>query len=64
MQFKEWLKLQEVGTGTNAIAVFAQPVMGMVRRGSHDDLELGGKKKKKKKHHHHHDDDDLPGLAD
>jgi hypothetical protein len=62
MQFKEWLKLQEVGTGTNAIAIFAQPVMGMVRRATADDLELGGKKKKKKKHHD--DDDDLPGLAD
>ncbi len=31
--FKEWLKLQEVGTGTNSIAVFARPVMPVVRRG-------------------------------
>lgn len=28
MKFREWLKLQEVGTGTNAIAVFARPVIG------------------------------------
>lgn len=26
MNFKEWLKLQEVGTGTNAIAMFKRPV--------------------------------------
>lgn len=33
MSFKEWLKLQEVGTGTNSIAVFARPVgIGMVKR--------------------------------
>lgn len=62
MNFREWLKLQEIGTGTNAIAIFARPAMGMVRRGSFDDLWLGGrpvgddgedhphKKKKKKKH--------------
>ncbi len=24
MKFKKWLDIQEVGTGTNAIAVFAQ----------------------------------------
>lgn len=28
MKFRDWLKLQEVGTGTNAIAVFARPVIG------------------------------------
>lgn len=33
LQFREWLKLQEAGTGTNAIAVFARPVMPVVRRG-------------------------------
>lgn len=33
MSFKEWLQLQEVGTGTNAIATFARPVgIGMVKR--------------------------------
>lgn len=28
LSFKEWLKLQEVGTGTNAIAMFKRPVFG------------------------------------
>lgn len=28
LSFKEWFQLQEVGTGTNAIAVFARPMMG------------------------------------
>lgn len=28
MNFKEWLKLQEVGTGTNAVAMFKRPVFG------------------------------------
>lgn len=28
MKFKEWLQLQEVGTGTNAIALFASPMGG------------------------------------
>jgi hypothetical protein len=33
MKFADWLKgLNETGTGTNSIAVFARPVMGMVRR--------------------------------
>jgi len=27
-KFKEWLQLQEIGTGSNAIAVFARPIMG------------------------------------
>lgn len=64
MNFKEWLKLQEVGTGTNAIAVFARPVFDEPwRRGNYDDLKLGDhhKKKRKKKGHHH---EELPGLAD
>ncbi len=63
MQFKEWLKLQEVGTGTNAVAVFSRPMMGVVTRGDYDDLWLGGrpeKKRKKKKGQ----DEELPGLAD
>lgn len=64
MQFKEWLKLQEIGLGTNAIAIFSRPVTGVVRRGDYDDLWLGGrpvgdegedhphkKKHKKRKHH-------------
>jgi hypothetical protein len=60
MTFKEWLKLQEAGTGSNAIAIFAQPAIGMVRRGNYDDLMLGGCPKKKKRKH----DEELPGLAD
>lgn len=33
MSFKEWLKIQEVATSTNSIAVFARPVgIGMVKR--------------------------------
>jgi hypothetical protein len=28
LSFKEWLQLQEVGTGTNAVAAFARPIMG------------------------------------
>lgn len=63
MNFKEWLKLQEVGTGTNAIAVFARPIFDEPRR--RGDLKLGGEehhhKKRKKKGHHH---EELPGLAD
>lgn len=27
MNFKKWFNLQEVGTGTNSIAVFARPIM-------------------------------------
>jgi hypothetical protein len=49
--FKEWLKLQEVGTGTNAVAVFARPIGGgdLVRRTPLD--MFGDEKKKKKKKH-------------
>ncbi len=32
MQFKNWLKINEVGTSTANIAVFARPMMGVVRR--------------------------------
>ncbi len=33
MKFKEWLKLLETGTGTNAVAVFARPIgIGTVTR--------------------------------
>lgn len=31
MDFKKWLQLQEVGTGTNAIASFARPISGVLR---------------------------------
>ena len=35
--FKEWLKLRETGTGTNAIAVFARPVFSApIRRAIRD----------------------------
>ena len=57
MQFKEWLKLQEVGTGTNAVAVFSRPIgIGMVQRepvdmiGFRDEDKDHKKKKKHKKH--------------
>lgn len=47
MEFKEWLKLQEVGTGTSAIAVFSRPVFQEpVRR---KPVEMMGFEKKKKK---------------
>jgi hypothetical protein len=36
MGFKDWLNLREVGTGTNAVAVFSRPLGGgdqkMVRK--------------------------------
>jgi len=33
LNFKEWLKLQEVGTGTNAVAMFVRPIFSApVRR--------------------------------
>jgi hypothetical protein len=33
LTFKDWLKMQEVSTGTNAVAIFARPVgIGMVTR--------------------------------
>lgn len=41
MKFKEWLKLQETGTFTGDVAVFARPCMPIVRR----------EKKKKKEGH-------------
>lgn len=55
MEFKEWLKLQEVGTGTNAVAVFSRPIgIGMVKRepvdmiGFRPEDEKERKKKQKK----------------
>lgn len=32
IKFSDWLKLREVGTGSNCVAVFARPVGGMVSR--------------------------------
>lgn len=32
MTFKEWLKLKEDGTSTASVAVFARPLVGVVRR--------------------------------
>ena len=60
MKFKDWLKLQETGTSTACIAIFARPFIGIVRRTSLDGWEGGPldepqdkprkrKKKKKKK---------------
>ncbi len=34
LEFKDWLKLQEVGTGSNCVASFARQTMPMVRRGT------------------------------
>lgn len=31
-KFSDWLKLREVGTGSNCVAVFARPIGGMVTR--------------------------------
>lgn len=71
MTFKEWLKVQETGTGTSAIAVFARPIFsGPIRRADHDDLKLDDddeeehRRKKRKKKKKEHDDEELPGLAD
>ena len=41
MSFKEWLKINEVGLGTNSIAVFAQPMMPLVRRGDNPKCDKG-----------------------
>lgn len=56
MRFKEWLakqEINEVGTGTASIAVFARPVMSMVSRTwapfITSEIEPPKKKKKKKK---------------
>lgn len=58
MNFKEWLKLQEVGTSTANVAVFARPLFGgPVTRMYPEPVILGGReiKKKKKKKQKHHD---------
>lgn len=58
LSFKEWLQLQEVGTGTNAIAIFARPMGGgfitrkaptLLVADSDEDDEKPRKKKKHKK---------------
>ena len=52
MQFREWLKLQEVGTGTNAVAVFSRPIgIGMVQREPVDMIGFRDEDHKKKKKH-------------
>ena len=49
MNFKDWLKLEEVGTTTSSVAVFRQPIgIGMVRR-TWPFLDQEDKKKKNKK---------------
>jgi len=59
MQFKEWLKLQEVGTGSNAVAIFSRPVgigsddSGMVEREPVDMIGFRDEDHKKKKHKKH-----------
>jgi len=49
MNFKKWLQLQEVGTGSSAVAVFARPVDGMHTRTFVEPIAFTGKKKRKKK---------------
>lgn len=49
MNFKKWLQLQEAGTGTSAIAVFARPVMGAVTRMFPEPITFIRKKKRKRK---------------
>ena len=62
MNFKEWLKLQEMGTSTSGVAVFSRPVI-FSRRGSFEDLYLGGREQltqKKKKSKENNGLGDLP----
>jgi hypothetical protein len=62
MKFKKWLKLQEVGTGTNAVAVFSRPLgIGMVQREPIDMIGFQDEDhhKKKKKHKKYKKKDDL-----
>lgn len=52
MKFKEWLKITETATGTNAVAVFARPIgVGTVTRQPLQSIgfeEVKPNKKKKK----------------
>ena len=56
MKFREWLQLQEVGTGTNAVVVFSRPAIGMVQREPVDMIGFRDEDKKKHKKHKKHDD--------
>lgn len=47
MNFKEWLKLKEVGTSTACIAVFARPLFSVMPK--EDEKEEKEEKPKKKK---------------
>lgn len=49
MDFKEWLKLQEAGTSTSSVAIFAQPVIGMSRRKYPEEICKSEEKPDKKK---------------
>lgn len=49
MEFRAWLQLQEVGTGTSAVAVFSRPTIGMVQREPVDMIGFRGDDKKKNK---------------
>lgn len=49
MEFKNWLKLQEVGTGTNAVAVFSRPTIGIVQKTPIDMIGFQDEKKQKTK---------------
>jgi hypothetical protein len=49
MEFKNWLKLQEVGTNANAIAIFSRPTIGMVKRTPVDMIGFRDEDKKDKK---------------
>ena len=51
MEFRAWLQLQEVGTGTNAVAVFSRPTIGMVQREPVDMIGFRDEDKKKNKKH-------------
>lgn len=48
MKFKKWLQLQEVGTGSNAVAVFSRPAIGLVQREPVEPIIFGDEDKKKK----------------
>jgi len=59
MKFRDWLQLQEVGTGSNAVAVFSRPVgIGMVQREPVDMIGFRDEDHKKK-HKKHKKQDDL-----
>jgi len=53
MRFKEWLRINEVGTSSASVAVFARPVFGSAVRRTwppmFGDLDKSRKKKKRKK---------------